>query len=272
MTYSLGRIVHHDPRSLNYAAGVLPRKAIQSVQWKRRIPHFDQGLLGSCTGNAAAGLIVTDALGRTGTTQVVLTAEQADRTHGVFLPGTYTVDEDIAVQCYELNTRLDSFAGVYKPDDTGSSGLAAAKTLQALGLCDVYTHGFSIAALDSALQKGPVMAGTVWLNCMFKPDSSGVIKLDVSSPEAGGHEYIVSGLDVERDRYTIDNSWGDGWGVNGQAFISRQDMKWLLDQQGDVTIPHLLGMDAPVPVPAPVSQADRDLASAMKAWMAAKGL
>jgi hypothetical protein len=243
------------------------------VQWNRQIPHFDQGDLGSCTGNAAAGLIATNSFGRTGSRSITVTDAQAAKTKGVFQAGTYTVDEDFAVMCYELNTRLDSFTGTYKPDDTGSSGLAAAKTLVALGLADVYTHGFTLAALDSALQKGPVMAGTVWLNCMFEPDSEGFIKLDVSSPEAGGHEYVLSGLDVEKDRYTLDNSWGDSWGVGGQAFISRQDMKWLLDQQGDVTVPHMLGTDTPtptpVPVPVPVPSVDQDALAAyrsLQAW------
>lgn len=279
MTYSLGRVVEHDPRSLHYAAGVLPQKAIQSVQWKRQAPHFNQGDVGSCSGNAPAGLIVTNSLGRTGVTQVTITDEQATKTKGVFTAGTYTVDEDFAVLCYELNTRIDSFPGTYKPDDTGSSGLAAAKTLVLLGLADVYTHGFTLGALDSALQKGPVMAGTVWLNCMFEPNSDGLIRLDVSSPVAGGHEYVLSGLDVEKDLYTLDNSWGEDWAVNGQAFISRQDMKWLLDQQGDVTVPHMLGTDAPTPTPTPIptpqpvpADADKVLADAMHTWLTTKNL
>jgi len=259
---------------------VLPKTAIQSVQWERQAAHFDQGDLGSCTGNAAAGLIVTNAKGYTGVTQVFITAEQADKTKGVFNAGTYTVDEDFAVLCYELNTRFDTFPGTYKPDDTGSSGLAAAKTLQALGLADVYTHGFSISALDSALQNGPVMAGTDWLNSMFEPGNDGLLKVSKSSGVAGGHEYVISGLDVENGLYTIDKSWGDGWGKNGQAFITKADMQWLLSQDGDVTVPHLVSSVTPQPTPTPTptptpqpvpADADRALADAMKTWMAAKG-
>ena len=42
----LGRHVLHDPRSLRYAHGVLPKAAIRSVDWVRRAPVFDQGQLG----------------------------------------------------------------------------------------------------------------------------------------------------------------------------------------------------------------------------------
>lgn len=44
----LGRRVFHDPRSLAYAHPVLPKSAIQTVEWTRRIPILDQGRLGSC--------------------------------------------------------------------------------------------------------------------------------------------------------------------------------------------------------------------------------
>jgi hypothetical protein len=54
-------------------------------------------------------------------------------------------------------------------------------------------------------------------------------------------------------------------------------MKWLLDQQGDVTVPHMLGTDAPTPTPTPVpvpvpADADKALADAMHTWLAAKSL
>nr|WP_241827828.1 hypothetical protein [Actinopolymorpha singaporensis] len=44
----LGRNVEHDERSLAFAVGVLPRSAIKTVHWDRRIGILDQGNLGSC--------------------------------------------------------------------------------------------------------------------------------------------------------------------------------------------------------------------------------
>ncbi|MFD1274828.1 hypothetical protein ACFQ51_34645 [Streptomyces kaempferi] len=171
--HPLGRHVHHDPRSLDYAHGVLPTSAIKTVDWTRRVPHFDQGQLGSCTGNAATGLLGTDSATRSGFTSVTL--------DGNVLP----VDEDLAVKVYSLATQLDEFDGAYPPTDTGSSGLGAAKALVKLGLAARYTHAFSLDALKSALQTGPVMVGTTWLESMFDVDpKTGYVVVDRKSPVA----------------------------------------------------------------------------------------
>ncbi|MFJ7963120.1 hypothetical protein [Streptomyces sp. NPDC096324] len=251
----LGRHVQHDRRSLDYAHGVLPKSAIKSVDWTRRTPIFDQGQLGSCTGNAAAGLVGTDFLGRTGLTSVVI--------DGHVLP----VDEDFAVEVYSLATQLDEFTGQYLPTDTGSSGLGAAKALKKLGLASSYTHTFSLAALKSALQSGPVMVGTVWLNSMFTPTTVGTLTVDRDSDVAGGHEYVISAYDAGSGQFRIDNSWGESWGVRGSAWIDAADLQWLLSQHGDVTVP--AWATAPTPPPAPTPAPDPRLVEAldlMQAW------
>ncbi|MCI3246282.1 hypothetical protein [Streptomyces spinosisporus] len=233
--HPLGRLVEHDPRSLHFAHGVLPKTAIKSVDWTRRAPIFDQGQLGSCTGNAAAGLIGTDSAARTGLTSVTV--------NGDVLP----VDEDLAVDVYKLATQLDDIRGTYPPDDTGSSGLGAAKALKKLGLASGYTHAFSLDALKSALQNGPVMVGTVWLNSMFDPTSAGNVTVDRHSDVAGGHEYVISAYDAGAGQFRIDNSWG----VRGSAWITASDLQWLLSQQGDVTVPVWATVPSPPPAPTP---------------------
>jgi hypothetical protein len=233
--YSLGRNVRHDPRSLAYSVGPLPKSAIKSVRWARAVPVFDQGQVGSCTGNAAAGLIGTASAGRDGATSILVTTAQAD----------------LAVLCYTLNTILDGFPGTYPAADTGSDGLSAAKTLQLLGLADTYSHAFSLSALDAALQSGPVMLGTRWMTSMFKPSSSGRIPVSRTSGVAGGHEYVIDEIDVENGRYWITNSWGKGWGQQGRGYFLKADLQWLLSQQGDVTVPHMLAPAVPQPEPVP---------------------
>ena len=86
---------------------------------------------------------------------------------------------------------------------------------------------------------------------------------------AGGHEYLVREFDAVNDRVWIDNSWGEGWGLNGRAYMTGADLAALLADGGDVTFPHLAGAP-PVP-PVPVS-ADAVMAAAAKAWLLAKGL
>ncbi|QPB09758.1 hypothetical protein CPT_Shaeky_085 [Streptomyces phage Shaeky] len=271
----LGRHVRHDPRSLRYAHPVLPRTAIRAVQWQRRIPIFDQGALGSCTGNALAGVLGTDSVDRVGTSSVSVKADP----YGVFAAGTYTLNESFAVRLYSLNTRVDSFAGTYPPQDTGSNGLASVKAAQSLGLLSGYTHAFSVAALQTALMSGPVLWGTLWLQSMFETDSSGFVRVDPSSGSAGGHQLVISGYDPARDVYTVQNSWGLGWGNNGFGRVQGSDMAWLLSQDGDLTVP-VYATATPEPtevvsppplVVEPAADADKTLFDAFTAWVKAKG-
>jgi hypothetical protein len=255
----LGRHIEHDPRSLAYAHGVLPASAIKSVDWTRRVPIFDQRALGSCCGNAAAGLVGTDSAARTGLS--------------TFLPPTgdaIPVDEHLAVNIYTLATRLDSIKGAYPPDDTGSSGIGAAKALVKMGLAMSYTHAFSLDALKSALQSGPVMVGTVWLESMFDvhPDTGYVI-VDRRSAVAGGHEYVISAFDAFALAFRIDNSWSASWGTKGSCWVTEADMQWLLSQDGDVTVPAWTVAPQPAPTPA---DADMAMALAARTWLTAKGL
>jgi hypothetical protein len=254
----LGRHVEHDPRSLDYAHGVLPKTAIKTVDWTRRAPVFDQGSLGSCTGNAAAGLLGTDSAARTGLTSTTIANS------------VVPVDEDLAVHVYELATKLDGIKGTYPPDDTGSSGIGAAKALKKLGLAVSYTHAFSLDALKSALQSGPVMVGTVWLESMFDPDpTTGFVKVDRKSQVAGGHEYVLSAYNASAEAFRIDNSWGESWGLNGSAWLDESDVQWLLSQQGDVTVPAWVTAPVPTPPPSPAPAPDPrlvEVVALMQAW------
>lgn len=230
----LGRHVRHDPRSRQYAIPELPARHIQSQRWLRRVPIFDQGNLGSCTGNAAAGWLATDDSTRTGL---------------VTLPDGSSVDEKLAVSIYSAATKVDSYSGSYPPDDTGSDGISVAKVLQTKGLAQSYQHAFSVQAVYSALQSGPGFAGTTWYNSMFNPSSDGKIPVDKASGVAGGHEYVISRIDVTNGTVTkiwMDNSWGPSWGVNGSAWFDPADFTALLADQGDFTVPIAV---APVPVP-----------------------
>ncbi|MFJ5967875.1 hypothetical protein [Streptomyces sp. NPDC093060] len=255
--YRLGRHVEHDPRSLRYAHGVLPESQVKPVQWQRRVDIFDQGSLGSCTGNAAAGVLATDNATGPGATSVTV--------KGVGRP----VDEALAVDLYKMATTLDSISGSYPPDDTGSSGLGVAKALKGWGLASGYTHAFTLDALKSALQSGPAMLGIIWLNSMFDPQPDGTLPVDRTSGLAGGHEIVVSGWDGTRFR--LDNSWGASWGDNGSCWVNQADMVWLLAQDGDVTVPALTRAPQPTPGPSPTDP-DMAMALAARTWLTQKGL
>lgn len=209
----LGRHVHHDHRSLAYPVAVLPSSQIRSVQWRRRCDPFDQGELGSCTGNAMAGLLMT----------------------GPFYEDGRDLTEKEAVSIYSDATKIDQFGGTFPPDDTGSSGLAVARVAHKRGLIRGYRHAFSIQAALAALQSGPVITGVPWYAGFDTPEGDQAV-VSVSGDVRGGHEFVVDGIDVDAGLVFCTNSWGTEWGNRGRFAMTFATWKELLRQRGDVTV------------------------------------
>lgn len=209
----LGRKVEHDPRSRDYQAA-LAGGPLVSTEWKRSGSVFDQGQLGSCTGNAIAGSCNTAPIRH----RFARLKTEAD-----------------AVKAYSLATRLDGDPGQYPPDDTGSSGLAACKAAVQLGWISAYHHAFGLDQALRALMVSPVITGTNWYDSFDRP-INGVISISPNASIRGGHEYEVIGLDVEHRLVHAVNSWGPGYGVNGHMWLSFDTWGRLLSEQGDVTV------------------------------------
>jgi hypothetical protein len=227
--YGLGRHVEHDPQSRRFAFRAAAA-SLQSVRHPRHIPVLDQGQLGSCTGNAAAGALGT---GRNYVGKV--TGEP--------------LDETFALGLYATATELDNVPGTWPPDDTGSTGVAVAKACQRAGLISGYQHTFSLADALAALQVGPIIVGTNWYEAQFEPAGDG--RLTVAGGLAGGHEYVVDEIDVEQQRVWLTNSWGASWGVQGRAYYTWADFGALLAQNGDVVLFTPVTLPAPTPAPPP---------------------
>ena len=211
----LGRHVEHDPQSLEYSVieQVVPKgQPIVSVAHARHAPPFNQGTLGSCTGNAAAGLLMTDP----------------------FFTQGRTLTESDAVLLYEKATHLDRIAGAYPPDDTGSSGLAVMKAAKGFGYVSAYHHAFGLDAALRTLSVMPVITGVAWYEGFDNPDASGYVA--ISGSVRGGHEFEVLGNDTDKKRVRACNSWGDSWGDHGYFEFSWDDFDRLLHEQGDVTV------------------------------------
>jgi hypothetical protein len=205
----LGRHVEHDPQSWNFQAARATQ--LVSVLHHRRSRPFDQGDLGSCTGNALTGCLDTEPFGHS------------------------HLGERTALKLYKLATVLDGFPGEFPPDDTGSSGLAVCKAAVKDLYISAYHHAFGLQHALEALVLGPVITGVSWYEGFDSPDANGYV--EIAGSVRGGHEFEVLGLDVDTRRVRCCNSWGTGWGDGGFFEMSFDTWSTLLDDRGDVTVP-----------------------------------
>lgn len=205
----LGRHVRHDPRSRDYPAAEAP--VLVNALHQRHCAPFDQGDLGSCTGNAAAGLLMTEP----------------------FYSAGRDLDEGDAVELYGRATRLDRYRGVYPPTDTGSSGLAVMKAARQEGYLAGYAHAFGLQHALAALVLSPVITGVPWYEGFDKPDATGLV--EIRGDVRGGHEFEVIGIDVDARTVRCVNSWSAEWGDGGYFVMTWDAWDRLLHEQGDVT-------------------------------------
>lgn len=251
----LGRHVQHDPRSRRF-----PHRRtggpLVSVRHERHIPILDQGDLGSCTGNATEGALGCSPYFEAipATTLARPSATNAD------------LDEEQAVALYSAATALDDYDGEWPPVDTGSDGLSVAKAAQAAGLISGYTHCFSIDDVLDALAAGPVITGVNWYSSFDSPDADGVVSLPRKATVRGGHEFVLTEIDADRELLGADNSWGLSYGLQGRFYIPFAVYERLLGEEGDATV--FVPLTAPAPQPTP-DPSTGDLAGCLGTILAA---
>jgi hypothetical protein len=264
----LGRHVEHDDRSRGYAFQVSAKMAgaqLQQVRHQRYIPVLDQGNLGSCTGNAAEGAAGTGVIYQAIPLTVAARPDQSDAAS----------DEVRAVSLYSLATQLDGIPGQYPTDDTGSTGIAAAKAMAKAGLISGYQHTFTLADALAALQVVPLLFGINWYTSFDTPDAGGLVAITPGAEVRGGHEVVADELDVTRRLVGFTNSWSGAWGLQGRFYIGWGDVERLLGEQGDVTVPVPVSQQPPQPAPAPQPSpdtVDEVMWTAAKQWASARGL
>lgn len=207
-TRILDRRVSFDERSRQYPIRELltttrPRSYTWSVgTW------LDQGTEGACVGFAWAH-------------------ERAAR------PVARPATETDARALYRHAQTLDEWPG---ENYDGTSVLAGAKASTARGWLTEYRWAFNLNdALAAISRHGPCVLGIDWYTGMFDPDPDGFLHPD--GPLAGGHAILAVGVNVNRRTVTLHNSWGRGWGVDGKAKLSWDDLGFLLSEQGECCVP-----------------------------------
>lgn len=203
-----------DPRSKNYRISDRLDMAapLVSKEWTRRAPVFDQGSLGSCTGNGTLGVCGTEP----------------------FDDPKWKFDETFAVAIYAGATDEDTLhEPAYPPNDRGSTVLGALKAARLAGLFSEYRWSFSVdEALQTLSQHGPLVVGFNWYEGFDSPDGNGVVH--ISGNIRGGHCWEISGLDVANQMLHCWNSWSPEWGLSGGFKLPIPDFTRLVSEEGEV--------------------------------------
>lgn len=255
----LGRNIHLDSKSWDYALQGLTGVPVVSKRHPQHIDILDQGQIGSCSGNGATSCAYHEPFCAPGS-----------------LDWKYTRDEPGALGWYHENTVEDGYSGTYPPDDTGSDTTTASKVAKEAGICS----GYRMAPdLNTSLEQLMVVSGITgipWYQSMFDAPSSGLLTVTQSSGLAGGHLLCVDevvtadaqGNGTGKLLVGGPNSWSASWGAQGRWYLAGDDWWALRQQQGDVFfwVPNAQPAPTPTPTPEPSTSADADLWSSVDTW------
>lgn len=205
----LDRLPEFDERSRAFRAvhGIEDRP-LRSYRWPLDT-WLDQGSEGACTGFATAH-------------------EAAARPKPV-----KGITDDLARRVYQRAKALDQWPG---EDYEGSSVLGAVKAGAEFGWYPEYRWAFGEADLALAVGwRGPAILGINWYAGMFEPDPDGFVA--PSGRKIGGHAILCRGVSLRLGAYELHNSWGLGWGRAGRAWITREHLDRLLQEDGEACVP-----------------------------------
>jgi hypothetical protein len=204
----LDRVVQFDERSRNYPIRALVAgKPPRTRQWHCNA-WLDQGSEGACVGFGWSHEFAAT-------------------------PAVNAVTNATAQKLYKQAQTLDEWAG---EDYSGTSVIAGAKAAVADGYMREYRWAFGIDDVILALSHaGPVVLGLNWYSGMFDPDANGLIT--PSGNIAGGHCILALGYDSKKQLIRLHNSWGKDWGIDGECYISVNDLSTLLKDSGEACVP-----------------------------------
>lgn len=132
--------------------------------------------------------------------------------------------------------------------ENGSTTLSGVKAF--MTFADLEGNGYAWATnmddiITWVLVKSPVVVGTNWYYDMFFPNADGLVR--VGGGIAGGHEWMIVGVDTVAREFHCVNSWGTSFGINGTFKIGFDDFEILFNEQGDA----VTAVETPLPVPPP---------------------
>lgn len=208
----LGRRRVADSRDENFLIkSILPNvpKSIKARYWNDSGWWGNQGFTSQCVGYSLAHYVEDGPITRQGKAPII-TPEYI----------------------YNEARKVDEWEG---EDYEGTSVRAGCKILLREKLISSFRWAWDLQTMiDAVLMTGPVVVGTTWYEEMFYPNSDGLIK--VGGDVAGGHAWIVNGVNIETRTFRMKNSWGRDWGNKGRATISFEDMDFLIKDYGEIAL------------------------------------
>ena len=209
----------HDPRSLAYTFAPPVKLAPVTRLWKQGTV-LDQGSEGACVGFGWTNMELNGPFPR---------VPQYTTAQG----------ESVALERYNEAKKIDEYPG---EDYSGTSVLAGAKVMQQAGVITSYYWATDIEGLQQAVQlHGPVVIGIPWYDNMYEAPGG---RVTIGGTLVGGHCILVNGFSPScmfngKRGYGFRwrNSWGHTYGINGSAWIRKEDLAVLISQQGEMCVP-----------------------------------
>ena len=204
MTYGLGRIPSpFDVRDYKLSS-FMPKVRTTTIterEWEFPAESLNQDDTNHCTGFSGANF-------------------------GINLPVQDFYTNEDGHRFYYLCKEID---GEPKNED-GSYIRSIAKVLRNIGRIETYAFASNVEEIKWwVLNRGSVVVGTLWTSDMFTPDENNVIR--PTGEVVGGHAYLIRGY--INGYFIIRNSWGNEWGINGDALISFEDFERIFISGGE---------------------------------------
>lgn len=226
----LGRRQLHDPKSRDYAFEAKP--VPHNMRHVFNAQHVDQFYTGGCVGFSGTNALNT-ARGAISRKRFNTRNHQNYTTH-------FLRNED-GLRNYHESTVRDPFPGEYPPVDEGSSALGLMKYWKEIGVIESYVWTFTFDSFLAALQRQPVLVGTMWYDDMMWTDDKGLVT-SAATGAGGGHEYLASALLWKQRLIGYEQSWGEHSSHFLPTFYMSFDLaeELIINQQGDVAVPKFL--------------------------------
>lgn len=208
--------------------GLAPR----SYTW--RVPFtLDQGQEGACVAHG----VVHEAIARPVEVNFAKLdiPDWATRTLAEMDRGTTQqgAAQAFAFDLYEWCQRHDEIPG---ENYSGTTAAAGARGGVESGIWGEFRWTRSVEEFAIWVSRnGPGDIAVDWWTGMMRPDSEGYLNL--TGQIEGGHMLLANGYSVRRRAFRLHNSWSDDWGQNGEAWIRADDLRALVQANGELVGP-----------------------------------